>query len=253
MYLGETSKHDYHCALSRHGYHRLSPCILAFIFLRRFLKRDSTTKTWEDVGDDAAREKGSQVLRDAVAGPTESNDDGRDEGLDEGCDNEHRRATSDPLSADRRAVIQSAYAYTPSLHSTTSESFPPPTPVTTSRKRHRYVVEQNLPPEPVGDRYVVEQNLAPEPVGDYRPYSVSYGRHPGYTSRQRLEHYPGDYGYSHPRPSPVASAAPPLPSSQGVAQVNVNSEFDLFNCELLESDHEDQADLLPTESHEDTF
>mmetsp|Transcript_27744 Transcript_27744/g.41983 ORF Transcript_27744/g.41983 Transcript_27744/m.41983 type:complete len:312 (-) Transcript_27744:388-1323(-) len=33
----------------------------------RFLKKDSETGVWEDVGDDIAREKTSQVLRDAVS------------------------------------------------------------------------------------------------------------------------------------------------------------------------------------------
>jgi hypothetical protein len=33
----------------------------------RFLKRNTETGEWEDVGDDIAREKASQVLRDAVA------------------------------------------------------------------------------------------------------------------------------------------------------------------------------------------
>lgn len=33
----------------------------------RFLRKDSKTNTWEDVGNDIAREKASQVLRDAVA------------------------------------------------------------------------------------------------------------------------------------------------------------------------------------------
>jgi len=33
----------------------------------RFLKKNNATGTWEDVGDDVAREKASQVLRDAVS------------------------------------------------------------------------------------------------------------------------------------------------------------------------------------------
>lgn len=33
----------------------------------RFLKRDSVSGTWQDVGDDAAREKTSQAMRDAIA------------------------------------------------------------------------------------------------------------------------------------------------------------------------------------------
>jgi len=38
-----------------------------FSLFIRFLKRNNQTGTWEDVGDETAREKASQVLRDAVA------------------------------------------------------------------------------------------------------------------------------------------------------------------------------------------
>lgn len=185
------------------------------------------------MGDDAAREKGSQVLRDAVAGPTDSS-------VREHF-NEIQRAASDPLSADRQANIQSAFAHTPSIQSTTSGSFPPPTPLASSRKRHRYAPESNVPPYP---------------AGDYRPYSVPYESHPGYRSnRQRLEqYYPVDYGYSQPQPQPSqVASSPPQARIQGGAQITGNAEFDLFNCELLESDHEDHAEQFPQESHGDTF
>jgi hypothetical protein len=46
---------------------------------------------------------------------------------------------------------------------------------------------------------------------------------------------------------------PPHASIQGDTQITANSEFDLFNCELLESDHEDQAEQFPPESPGDTF
>jgi hypothetical protein len=188
------------------------------------------------VGDDAAREKGSQVLRDAVAGLTESSDRGHE--------NEIRRAASDPPPTDRQASIQNLFAHTPSIQSTTSRSFPPHTPIaSSSRKRHRYAAESNPPSYP---------------AGDYRPYSVPYGSYPGYRSnRQRLEQYPGDYahGYSQPQPQPsqVASFTPPQASIQGGAQMTGSAEFDLFNCELLESDHEDQVEQFPPDSHGDTF
>jgi hypothetical protein len=216
-------------------------------FLFRFLKRNSETKAWDDVGDDAAREKGSQVLRDAVAGPTESSDGGHDS---------DRRVASDPLSGDRQASIQSAFAHTPSIQTTTSGSFPPHTPIaSSSRKRHRYAAELSLPSYP---------------AGDYRPYSVPYGSNSGYrSSRQRLEQYPGDYGYGYsppppqpqqqpqrqpqPQPPQVALFTTPQASIQGTAQITGSAEFDLFNCELLESDHEDQAEQFPPGPHEDTF
>jgi hypothetical protein len=264
------------------------------------------------VGDDAAREKGSQVLRDAVAEPAESSGEGHDIDL--------QRAAAVLVSADRQGSIQSAFTHTPSVQSTTSESFPfpPHTPVTSSRKRHRHAAESNLPSYPAAEsnlpsypatesdlpsypapvtstrkrhRYAAESNLPSYPAvesnlpsylaaesslpsypaaesslpsytaGDYMPYSVPYGSHPGYRSnRQRLEQYPSDYGYSHPQPSRVASSTPPQASIQGAiqggARITANSEFDLFNCELLESDHEDQAEKFPPpppESHEDTF
>jgi hypothetical protein len=40
---------------------------LIFLCICRFLLKDKDTSYWEDVGDDIAREKTSQVLRDAVA------------------------------------------------------------------------------------------------------------------------------------------------------------------------------------------
>lgn len=43
----------------------------AFIFIR-FLRKDPVSGWWEDVGDDVAREKASQVLRDAVAAQEEA-------------------------------------------------------------------------------------------------------------------------------------------------------------------------------------
>jgi hypothetical protein len=207
------------------------------------------------VGDDAAREKGSQVLRDAVAGPTESSDRGHDSDL--------RRVASVPLSPDRQASIQSVFALTPNIQSTTSGSFPPHTPIaSSSRKRHRYAAEPNV---------------SSYPPGDYRPYSVPYGSHAGYrSSRQRLEQYPDTYGYGYgysqqqqqpqqqpepqpqqqqqqPQPSQVASYTTPQASIQAGAQITRSAEFDLFNCELLESDHEEQAEQFPPESHGDTF
>jgi hypothetical protein len=41
----------------------------------------------------------------------------------------------------------------------------------------------------------------------------------------------------------VVSFTPPQASIQGGAQITGNAEFDLFNCELLESDHEDQSNF----------
>ena len=46
----------------------------------RFLKKDAITGEWEDVGDDTAREKVSQVLRDAVAAMHDSHSSSSDDG-----------------------------------------------------------------------------------------------------------------------------------------------------------------------------
>merc|ERR1719270_2649634 len=54
----------------------------------RFLKKNNETGTWEDVGDEIAREKASQVLRDAISILRDTGSEGKaDYKLDEESDN----------------------------------------------------------------------------------------------------------------------------------------------------------------------
>ncbi|KAL7581548.1 hypothetical protein ACA910_022112 [Epithemia clementina (nom. ined.)] len=136
----------------------------------RFLKRDSHTGSWVDVGDDIAREKASQVLRDAVAllqdetsgKPTEgaatdpsSDDDSKPKppsknGSQNGISSRDHNGGR-IVSQGMESAIDSVAArpeHTPSLVESvnTSASFPPPTPLEHSRKRHRqhYSDDENL-------------------------------------------------------------------------------------------------------------
>lgn len=218
--------------------------------VERFLKRNSNSKTWDDVGDNAAREKASQVLRDAVAIIPEAGNvpDVASSIAVYQEDHEPRRSAPEPQSVERQDRIQTVYTHTPSLHSTTSESFPPPTPVTSSRKRHRYVTAQRHPGNP---NYPVDAYESHP-----RHYEPHYQQQPEYRStRQRLEQYSPRYAYSHRHPPHMAAAPapflpPPLPPQArmmgGDARGTFNEEpFDLFNCELLESDHEDEEPRPP--------
>uniref|UniRef100_A0A7S2Y7L5 DUF6824 domain-containing protein n=1 Tax=Entomoneis paludosa TaxID=265537 RepID=A0A7S2Y7L5_9STRA len=125
----------------------------------RFLKRDSDTGGWVDVGDDIAREKASQVLRDAVGllqdgvlpeGETESSFD--EDGIeviesstadaptsDGGLD----RKPSPPIEARSSASSHQTPGLVESIHS--SSSFPPPTPIESSRKRQRQPLDDTEP------------------------------------------------------------------------------------------------------------
>jgi hypothetical protein len=152
-------------------------------FLRRFLRKDPHTCRWEDVGDDIAREKTSQVLRDAVqyqTGPvaksvkksskqeigTESKKPSarrnRSPELREGYDDQREVSASAPRPPQQRELrSDQAYnhpnhpyaAYMASMHdpsySSSAHSTPyrlPVTPATASsaRKRPRYY-ESPLP------------------------------------------------------------------------------------------------------------
>jgi len=123
----------------------------------RFLKRDSDTGGWVDVGDDVAREKASQVLRDAVAllqdgeepetttTPLESNDDSAEQATFDNSEIDDGGANLDGKVGPREEdVVSSSRHHTPGLVS--SSSFPPPSPIENSRKRQRYPQEAGSEP-----------------------------------------------------------------------------------------------------------
>mmetsp|Transcript_10617 Transcript_10617/g.17574 ORF Transcript_10617/g.17574 Transcript_10617/m.17574 type:complete len:292 (-) Transcript_10617:253-1128(-) len=214
----------------------------------RFLKKNIITGDWEDVGDDVAREKASQVLRDAVSvvhSPSASEDDEADP--DQVTSNEKRRSVSAPpimAPVSRRRTWHETASHHPHQHQhhehhhdtrsaayTTprQDFYPPVTPSSQtahSAKRRRYHSEY------WGDgRGVNRMQTTPvrHPYADMaRSHSVP-GRH--FTSGLSYEspiHLLGDIGTGF-------------------------NEFDLFNGELLHSDDEESSPPPPTDLHNDTF
>jgi len=196
----------------------------------RFLKKNNATGAWEDVGDDVAREKTSQVLRDAVAiliqPPSNKISD---------------------TKVDRNVDINSSDVI-PCSRSVT--------PVTQSAKRRYW--EDFTCSEPL-------QHIVPNSV--YHPYTLPSNyelssKRPRYdviTCDERSSHWthyhlpirysiPVDHISYHPV-SPRMYIQTPLPrhhsptvSRGSVQKYTTNDEFDLFNGEILNSDGEEDDD-----------
>ena len=150
----------------------------------RFLKRDGETGAWVDVGDDIAREKASQVLRDAVAllqegalfpgNTTEPTpEDGGTSPQADDCQDETPSAKQlarepnperNPSHHDSGIDSMITPHHTPSLIDSvnTSASFPPPRPLEISRKRHRQNLsddDQLLIHTAQGDEWLISQGV----------------------------------------------------------------------------------------------
>lgn len=243
----------------------------------RFLKRDSDTGEWEDVGDDVAREKASQVLRDAVALlPDESSDPLPVDIAEPQPTTSYSYpavAASIPVSVDESERSQSAYSQstTPMLHHPTD--LPVPTPVTSYRKRrrHHYYGYEGF--------YAEAPHSPTRSPPAQRRYPSQHQQHHHHHHQQQQQHYsypPPIHTCSRPPRSHHYEAynssrdlEPPLPRSHselarqqqrtnkpptvsarqastasaqsllGSLQSGMN-EFDLFNGELIDSDHEEQ-------------
>uniref|UniRef100_A0A7S3DZ12 DUF6824 domain-containing protein n=1 Tax=Entomoneis paludosa TaxID=265537 RepID=A0A7S3DZ12_9STRA len=190
----------------------------------RFLKRDTDSGEWEDVGDDIAREKASQVLRDAVALlPEEQGGEIVTEDI-EPLPASDVDVTAQSLTAsvthDEMDRKHSERRITPSI--STTPSFPPASPIEDSRKRprHYYYPPQyphgyashppqhhQHPPYPPHHRY--EPNPPPHRGFDMPPPDP-YPRYP--------QHHPDDPNYSVDRSGERYHpyhyhAGPPLPRS----------------------------------------
>jgi hypothetical protein len=213
----------------------------------RFLKKNVDSGVLEDVGDDVAREKASQVLRDAVSvtTPSQQMDEQESEGESVRPDenvvvsSEQKRPVSAPTvmaSLPRRRSWEETerysyetHRYEPRLYETrsydsgrydaqntplpvTSAYFPPVTPSLSSAKRQRYHSDA------WDDRLVSHVQTSPivssqYQYRDYRPYDSE----PNIYAR---ESYAPD--------SRIRDTNPGL------------DEFDLFNGKLLESDGEEE-------------
>lgn len=215
--------------------HNFLSCV---VLLLSFLKKDTDTGLWHEMGDDTAREKASQVLRDAVA------------------------LLPDTSTA---AVTVSQYpaAYLPprlepsthqettpaleSVGSSTTMMMHPPSP-DSRRKRLRYTDqprERTIAQSDSYERYSSQVSYSPvvrhhNSVPRYRSRSAEPPPLPGrrYVRQARSDVYahPGAAQYTQ---ETAGAALPPV----GDIQPHLN-EYDLFQGELLESDLEDETGTL---------
>ena len=212
------------------------------IHFDRFLKRVQHTGVWEEVGDDTAREKASQVLRDAVAGLFEGKD----------VSPVALSATSASLSAPvTREEHEQHYAARgrasrprPDYHES-SARIPPPQQLhrhdsepSVKRRRHSSDTHPHYDP-----RYSLMSSTSQQQqqVVGYSPIRrhTEQDYHPPVTRSDQII-----------RRSTVAQSfnPPPARASQYAEQRGQHSlpnlavdEFDLFNGELLDSDVEEEA------------
>lgn len=207
---------------------------------RRFLRRGQPASQWEEVTEDTAREKASQVLRDAVAGLPE---------LEPG---EEEEVLADPVPS---STVPSS---TVSAQNSTDdadldvESLPTPDMERSARdeqlgsprsrdrhdptaapKRRRY----SAYPQYSSDRY-----LSPTAGGvEYSPirrHSESFSPPRAFSDPSLV---PGGRNYRTLRPSHDYRYGPP---SAGVDMSTGDDLGDLLNGDLLDSDIEDDEPLL---------
>jgi len=225
----------------------------------RFLKKDDAG-FWEDVGDEVAREKASQVLRDAVAVGMNSAADASEGELEkdmETLSEKQQRSRSAPPVMDmyRRRRPRDWEGYPTNLHRSTREESP--APMRSMREEHptpmRSIVGEaptpmrsmrDEPPTPMRSmpaahyqqqpmyhssskrrRYYENAWIAYEQQENQplRHPTIMYGGYPRYTS-----HPMQNASYRHS----VNHEALPSISAEPV------DDFDLFNGELLRSDTE---------------
>ena len=255
------------------GFWTLSHCILLSEYFRFLRKTESGN--WEDVGDEIAREKASQVLRDAVAlklGPlgvvsankskTERRVDRESKQVEEDEERTYGRASSAfppptmaqrELKPDAAPIVGSGVWAAGTPRGPYSSSGAPPylpvTPVSSSYRHH------NKRP-----RYFHESPLTHpnEQYATSRPFQTSTPPWRVYPPPQRPQFdHPGHYQYPAPNSAPRETGSggrlhyvPPTVQS-GVTEPGMfdepnlhHAEFDLFHEELL-SDQSDRESPSP--------
>lgn len=109
--IARSHRNNYRMSTKK-GKSHISREIVAFIRRMdppgRFLKKDGVTGRWEDVEDDTAREKVSQVLRDAVSAIKGSSDDRLSDG-DSELDSTPALVISTPASAPEKSRYGRTY------------------------------------------------------------------------------------------------------------------------------------------------
>lgn len=197
----------------------------------RFLKKDEGGG-WEDVGDEVAREKASQVLRDAVAVGMNSSEDASDGELEKGMETlstKHQRSVSAPpvmaTSRRRRPRDWEGQSATPintisSVHSYQQQPYTPPRSMSSVPKYPQPLYHSS----PKRRRYCDNPWVAYDQQENHPPY------HPGmYGGYVRQSGYPTQ----HIVYRPVTQS-----SAQQIESAQPADDFDLFNGELLRSDTE---------------
>jgi hypothetical protein len=237
----------------------------------RFLRKDPRTSKWEDVGDDIAREKTSQVLRDAVAlqSAPVAKDDTNQSYRDQDVVGENAARSSQRRAYPGQSVVFSQQlksqsdqtcsrhpysAYTESMNETSSSGTAPyhptvtPASATAGRKRPRYYespvpaayvyppqhssIVTNTPTYMICSPQHRPRNCRPSPPAYYAALSLVYS---GAPSPAIHSHYsPQSSSWQTANQPWVAADLPPYAAPSTVT----NDEFDLFNGELLSPERE---------------
>lgn len=150
----------------------------------RFLKRNVSTGEWEDVGDEVAREKASQVLRDAVALLSDENPGGEnqvdDEPIPVGFTTEislSASVTHDEMDRKPPAVMMGPHQQAGS--DDIPSSFPPSSPMNNARKRrrHSYYTSEHLAYSNHPYQHGPPPHLAHPQYRDFAPHRQSSRRY----------------------------------------------------------------------------
>lgn len=179
------------------------------------------TGEWEDVGDDVAREKASQVLRDAVALLPETSEDVP---AADPTDMPYPLAVASiPVSVDESERHQSVYPQRTPVLTHMPSDLPVATPLTSYRKRRRHPFygyeghvsreEHASPPSPTRRRYSSQHH-------HQQQQQHHYHHHPAYAYHANTIHSSPDrqpiyfpHAQQRPHPPVVNLLEPTLPRS----------------------------------------
>jgi len=218
----------------------------------RFLKKNGKTGLWEDVGDEVAREKASQALRDAVAVVLSEEQDDEEEEVEEEqvqplpASQAFRRTQSAPPIMDKSPTDERRKTWPVQEQRRTQErerdtpQYPPVTPrsATSAAKRRRFYEEANSP-------WMYQPEQPPYTTPDF---STSRSN-PEFLRRQ--DYYPPQQYPSQQYPTQHARRGHRQhhPGATYSGGTEVEDEFDLFNGQLLEPGEEETS----LERRSDTF
>lgn len=203
------------------------------LFGDSFLKRDSDSGTWVDVGDDIAREKASQVLRDAVALLQDGAlPDEETASPAQSCDDGSTEPTTSAKADGRKSSISKYRRNSDSNDATpglmepirSSSSYPPPTPIESSRKRQRdpYGSDEPLIYEPSEFDSPSRRRRSDEYAAETRELPPNWQHGPPSFHREYYPSYENDSRYSDYIPTKDASFMPPPSNVQSSARMSAS-------------------------------